>query len=534
MGSGAVIWRMIQARMDLALRLMLGGRHRLPTGEFAQRILGAGAKRARRLREGCMIRSSLRGLSVLALSFAVGASQAAELPELGDRSSGLVSPATERQLAQIALKQIRSSVDTIADPILKYYVKVNVHRLAEFSGISEPALTTVLIDNPQINAFAVPGGIVGINLGLFLYGHDESEYSAVVAHELAHLGQRHYARSVEEQRAMTPWMLAGLLASLAIAAGGGGEAGMAALLGTQAYAQDKALRFSRSREQEADRIGLNTLERAGLDPDGMGRMFERMQTAFRFVDKPPEFLLTHPLTDARITDARNQAERFDGRTVEPSLDYQFMRARARIHYADSPRRAVADARSLRGGGDADTYALAVALSRADHHEEAVETARRLHQAHPHSLLMAASLAEILIAAERLDEALVLLSNRLRINPDNEPLTYLKAEALDSADRHAEAAELLWRHARVNTDDVDVWHLLAETAGLAGDTMGVHRARAEYFALFGAYRQAIQHIEYARRLVDTDDRPLGARLDQRLLDLRTEYEAAREQSGPRPG
>ena len=486
-----------------------------------------------RLREGCMVRSSLRGLSVLTLSFAVNASQAAELPELGDRSSGLVSPTTERELAQIALKQIRSSVDLIADPILKYYVKVNVHRLAEFSGITEPALTTVLIDNPQINAFAVPGGIVGINLGLFLYAHDESEYSAVVAHELAHLGQRHYARSVEQQRAMTPWMLAGLLASLAIAAGGGGEAGMAALFGTQAYAQDKALRFSRSREQEADRIGLNTLERAGLDPDGMGRMFERMQTAFRFVNKPPEFLLTHPLTDSRITDAKNQAERFEGRTVEPSLDYQFMRARARIHFAESPRLAVVEAQSLRGGGDADTYALAVALSRADRHEEAVETAHQIYDAHPDSLLMTASYAEILIAAERLDEALTLLSGELRINPDNEPLTYLKAEALVAADRHAEAAEVLWGHTRVNTDDADVWHLLAETTGLAGDTIGVHRARAEYFALFGAYREAIQHIDFARRLVGLDDRPLRARLDQRVLDLRTEYEAALKQGGARP-
>ena len=480
------------------------------------------------------IRQVLRRLIALSLIVTVGAARAAELPELGDRSSGLVSPTTERQLAQIALKQIRSSVETISDPLLKYYVKVNIHRLAEFSGITEPALTTVLIDSPQINAFAVPGGVVGINLGLFLHAHDESEYSGVVAHELAHLGQRHYARSLEEQRAMTPWMLAGLLASLAIAAGGGGEAGLAALFGTQAFAQDQALRFSRSREQEADRVGLNTLERAGLDPDAMARMFERMQTAFRFVDKPPEFLLTHPLTESRITDAKNQAERFPKRRVEPSLDYQSMRARAQIHYAESPRLAVLEARARRGGGDADTYALAVALSRADRHEEAVDLARTLYEAHPDSLQMAGSFAEILIGAGRPDEARALLSRELEINPNNEPLTFLYAEALNAVDRHADAAAVLGHHARVNDADVDVWELLAETAGLAGDTIGVHRARAEYFALMGAYRQAIQHIDFARRLVDAEDRPLRARLDQRVLDLRTEYEAAREQSGPGSG
>lgn len=475
----------------------------------------------------------LRGLPVLFLTCAVAASGAEELPELGDRSSGVVSPAAERELAQIALKQIRSSVGTIADPILKYYVDGNVHRLAEFSGIAEPALTTVLVDSPRINAFAVPGGIVGINLGLFLYARDESEYSAVVAHELAHLGQRHHARNVEEQRAMTPWMLAGLLASLAVAAGGGGEAGMATLFGSQALAYDKALRFSRSREKEADRIGLNTLERAGLDPDAMARMFERMQTAFRFVDKPPEFLLTHPLTETRITDARNQAERFPERNVEPSLDYQFMRARAEIHYAESPRRAVAEARSRHGGGDAVTYALAVALSRDGRHDEAVGMGRRLYETHPDSLLMAASFAEILIAARRCEEALALLSRKLKINPDNEPLTFLYAEALNSANRHAEAAAALWHHVRVRADDVDVWELLAETAGLAGDAIGVHRARAEYFSLVGAYRQALEHIGYARRLVEVDDWTLLARLDQRALDLRTEYEAARMSNGPGP-
>lgn len=471
----------------------------------------------------------MRGLPALAATFAAVLAPAAELPVLGDRSSGLVSPAAERELAQMALMQIRSSVDTVADPILKYYVQLNIHRLAEYSGITEPLLTTVLVDNADINAFAVPGGVVGINLGLFVYAQDESEYSAVVAHELAHLGQRHYARSVEEQRAMTPWMLAGLLASLAIAAGGGGEAGLAALFGTQAIAQDKGLRFSRAREQEADRIGLNTLESAGLDPDAMGRMFERMQEAFRFVDRPPEFLLTHPLTETRITDARNQAERFEARTVEPSLDYQYMRARAQIHFAESTRRAVAEAKSRRGGGLADAYALAVALSRDGLHDEAVEAACPVLEAQPDNLLMAASFAEILIDAERVDEALDLLLRKLQINPDNEPLTFLYAEALGAANRHADAAAVLWRHTRVNSNDIDVWDLLAETAGLAGDTVGVHRARAEYFARVGAYRQAIEHIDYARQLVDADDRQLHARLDQRVLDLRTEYAALGNQS-----
>ena len=474
------------------------------------------------------MRASLAAI-VLFAALGVGAElpRADDLPALGDGSSGIVSPAAERELARAALMQIRAGVPTVDDPILKYFVRLNVYRLAEKSDLSEAALSTVLIDSPQINAFAVPGGIVGINLGLFLHARDESEYSSVVAHELAHLSQRHYARGIEQQRAMTPLMIAGLLASIAIAAAGGGEAGMAAAASTQALIADQGLRFSRGREQEADRIGLNTLVGAGLDPDGMGRMFERMRSAFRFVERPPEFLLTHPLTESRISDAKDQAERFPDKTVAPSLDYQLMRVRAQTHYAESARRALAEATARRDGGSADKYAIALALARDGQHENAADAARLLHRDHPSSLLMTASFAEILVDAGRTDEAFALLERELAINPDNEPLTYIYAEALNAAERFAEAADVLWQHTRVNGEDVDVWELLAETAGLAGDTVAVHRARAEYFARVGAFRMSIQHLDYARRLVAPDERRLLARLDQRIVDLRTELEAMQE-------
>ena len=463
-----------------------------------------------------------------AISPTASGAPAADLPSLGDGTSAIISPAAERDLARAALKQIRASVPTVDDPILKYYARLNVYRLAEKSDLFEAALDTVLIDSPQINAFAVPGGIVGINLGLFLYAEDESEYSGVIAHELAHLSQRHYARGIEQQRLTTPWMLAGLLASIVIAATGGGEAGMAAMHGTQALVADNTLRFSRAREQEADRIGLNTLVNASLDPDGMSRLFERMRQAFRFVDTPPEFLLTHPLTETRISDARNQAERFEAATVPPSFDYRIMRARAQIHYAESPRRALAEARARTRGDAADRYAIALALAKSGQHENAVDLARQLHRQHPDSLLMTASYAELLIDAKRIDEALALLSRQLAVNPDNEPLTFLQALALNADQRYSEAAEVLRRHTRVNSQDIDVWELLAETSGLAGDTIGVHRARAEFFALVGAYQMAVQHVDYARRLADEEDHRLLAGLDQRIIDLRTELASTRYQ------
>ena len=490
----------------------------------------AGAPRPRGsrrpLRSACPLRFRIAApaLALAAVAPAAGGERAPELPTLGDASSAVISPAAERELAREALRQIRANAPTVTDPVLKYYVQVHMRRLAEKSELAEPLLATVLLDNRRINAFAVPGGVVGVNLGLFLHARDESEYSAVAAHELAHLKQRHHARRLEERRALAPWRLAGLIAAVAIGAATGSDAALATAHGSEFLLQGSALRFSRAHEQEADRIGLNTLVSAGLDPAGMARMFERMRQAYRHTDKPPEFLLTHPLTESRIADAKNQAGRAETEMRKPSFDYQCARARAQVHYAESARRALAEARARRGGGDADKYAMAMALARAGRHDDAADAVGVLFDRHPDSLLMAASYADVLLKAGQVDAALTLLTRQLTINPDNEPLVYLQAMARNAAGRHAESAAGLRRHARANPDDPDVWELLAETAGLAGDTLGVHRARAEYFALVGAHAKAIAHLDYARRLLSAEEGRSLAAIDQRIVDMRTEFEA----------
>ena len=282
------------------------------------------------------------------------------LPELGDASSAIVSPAEERRLGQMFLKQVRSDVPAIDDEILKYYVATQLRQVAQHSDLKDATLYPVLIDSPEINAFAVPGGVVGIHLGLMLHARDVHEYSAVIAHELAHLGQRHFARGIEAQRQATLPMLVGMLAGALLMAAGGGDAGLATLVGTQAAMMQNQLRYSRAREQEADRIGLNTMVRAQLDPHGMERMFARMRRAYRFRETMPEFLLTHPVSESRIDDARNQAAQHAEGMAAGSHDYQFMRARALVHYAQTPASALERARdddvSEAAGAYRDTFA----------------------------------------------------------------------------------------------------------------------------------------------------------------------------------
>ncbi len=480
-----------------------------------------------------VVHSGQKFLSVLlALSLSVGAAPRADitddLPSLGDGSSSLISPAMEKQIGRNFLKQINAVLPTIDDPILKYYVHRQIADLTQYSQLKEKILEVVLIDNPGVNAFAAPGGVVGINLGLMLTAEDVHEYASVVAHELAHLSQRHFARGIEEQRSKTLPTLASMIAAIMVGMAAGGNAGMAAMSASRAAAQSSQLYYSRGRETEADRIGMNTLVAAGLDPDGMSRMFDQMGRAYRYTSKPPEFLLTHPLTERRVADAKTQALKYPRKPYEDSPDYTLVRVRAQVYYSGSPEEAVKRFRKeVRNNPDspAAQYGLALALSRAGEHAEALPMADALYTSNPDRLLVVAAYAEFLTAAGEYDQALSLLEGQLLLNPDNPPLAMLYADALMQNEEFDIAETILKRQSDLRPNDIDVWYQLAEVSGKAGDIVGVHRARAEYFALHGAYHRAIQHLEYARRLISRSNTQLQAMLDQRINDLRTELRIA---------
>jgi len=446
-----------------------------------------------------------------------------DLPLLGDSSSALVSLETEARIGADFLKQIRASLPLSSDPLLKYYTDVQLRRLTQYSELRDGILSVVLINDDQINAFAAPGGVVGINMGLYLHAEDVHEYSSVVAHELAHLSQRHFARGLEQQRNMTIPNLASLVAAIALGALAGGDAGLAALSASQAAAINSQLRYSRGREQEADRVGLNTLVSSGMDPNGMSRMFERMRRAFRFTKRPPEFLLTHPVTESRISDARNQIARKPlEKNYEDSAEYQMMRARVILHFANTADEALRlFKKKLRDepGNEGAQYGMAIAYSAEGKHDQALKALQPLRQNQPNRLLVTATHAELLLNAKVTDEALNLLARQLVLNPDNVPLSMLYARGLEDSERFEEAEILLERLSRIHGDDSQVWYELAEVAGKAGSIIAVHRARAEFFALHGAYARAVNHLEYARGLVDPENFQLMARLEARLTDIR---------------
>lgn len=445
----------------------------------------------------------LRGL-MLALVVSVAAPPLAhadyKLPSLGDTSSSIMSARQEHQLGRAWLSMLRGAVPTMDDPLLKDFIEGHVYSLVETSQLADRRLAFVLIDSPELNAFAAPGGVVGVNGGLFLNAYTEAEFASVMAHELAHLSQRHFARNLEQQERMRIPMMTAMLAGVILAAAGGGDAGIAALASTQAAAIQEQRRFSRQNEQEADRIGLINLERAGYDPEAMPDMFERLAQMGRFNRTPPEFLLTHPVTQSRISDSRNRAEQLKNGGQRDSVEYQMMRARVQLRHEQSPGLAAQRFRILldehEGDHAAARYGLALALTLGGQHDEAVGVLEPLLAAQQGNVAVNLAAAELDINRGDLDQALARVDRLLQVNPDNYPLQEAKADILLRARRYADAEQVINRLASQRDSDPDVWYLAAEIRGLAGNIIGVHTARAEYFMLAGDLDQAAEQLDLA--------------------------------------
>lgn len=436
------------------------------------------------------------------------ASAEIDLPLLGDTSSSMISPAQERQLGQNWLRLYRSQVPTSSDPLIIDYLEQLLERLAVHSQLEDKQLELVLVENQTLNAFAVPGGVIGVHTGLLNYARTENQLAAVLAHELAHLSQRHYARRQEQQKNMAVPFYAAMLASLVVLATSSSQnndAGLAALSATQAMALDAQLRFSRQNEQEADRIGMQTMIKAGLDPYAPAEMFEEMLRGVRYGRRPPEFLLTHPVTESRVADARNRAMQYPRKNFEDNIEFQLMRARVRVKGEETPQLAVKRFTSEIEGDsdapDASRYGLALAHTLAGQFEQARAALAPLLKKEPERLTYRIMAVDIDVAAGRHPEAIKEITTLLKDHPDNHPLTVRYAEALMKAGDYERCAEVLERYSRQRSNDDYVWYLLAEVNGLAGNILGVHEARAEYFILNGIYDRAQIQLRNALKLTE---------------------------------
>jgi len=452
-----------------------------------------------------------------------------DLPALGDASSGIVSPRQERQLGHAWLGLLRGQVKQLHDPLLKDFVENSVYRLAETSALQDRRLSFIFIDSPQLNAFAAPGGIVGVNGGIFMVAQTEAEYASVMTHELAHLSQRHFARGMQAQQRMQIPMLAALLAGVVAAAAGAGDLGMATIMSSQAAAFQEQMRFSRQNEQEADRFGLLNLQRAGYDPRAMPAMFGRLLRQYRYVSRPPEFLLTHPLTESRIADTQSRAEQYPAQGKQDSLSYQLIRTRMQLYYEETPgvsAKRFAATLSEQADNQAARYGLALALGKNQNIDEAVRTLAPLLRQQPENVAFNLAQIELDMQAGRLQAAENRLTSLLALLPDSYPLKQAQASLLLKQNKAEQAEKVLMELLKKRSEDPDIWYQTAEARGLSNNISGLHQARAEYFALTGDYDQALEQIEFAKRRA-ANNFLLASKMEARQNELREMQKTAQE-------
>lgn len=457
--------------------------------------------------------------------------QAYNLPDLGDVASTELSPAAERRIGEQIINQIRWQEATYLDDAeVEEYVNLLGQRLATAANHGQLSFDFFVIRDGTLNAFALPGGYIGVHTGLLLAAESESELASVLGHEIAHVTQRHIAQLVGKQSQSAMLMMASLLVAV-LAARSNSDLSQAAIAAGQAGAIQSQLGYTRSFEREADRSGLDILARAGFDVRGMPSFFERLQRATRmYENNAPAYLRTHPLTTERIADMENRVAMLPQRQVADSADFGFARAKLRAN-AGLASDAVRDLQD-RLKRDPDQgffhrYGLARALLRAGQVDEAEAQLEVVRSSQPASPWLESLRAEILLARKEPAAAVVVLEAASTSFPGQRSLIYALAQARIRAGEAAQAVQALRRALDGHQGDSRLWQLLAEAYAADNKPAAQHRAQAEVYVLRGSLPAAIDQLDLARRTGEADFYELSA-IDARQRELKQRlFEEVRE-------
>jgi predicted Zn-dependent protease len=465
-----------------------------------------------------MVRSAFVLCALVAIAPAFGQA----LPELGEAAQAGFSPLQERRLGERIMREIRASRDFYDDAEAHDYINALGQRLAARGAEARQEFDFFLLRDGQINAFALPGGFVGVNTGLVLAAQSESELASVLAHEIAHVTQRHIARMLAQQKQSQIASLAALAAAILLSRVSSQAAEAAAAFG-QAGAVQSQLNFSRDAEREADRVGLQILQQAGFDPRAMAVFFERLQRATRvYESSAPSYLRTHPLTYERIADMQNRTESLPYRQVPDSLEFQLIRAKLRAQL--SPARealaffdtSLAERKFLSEA--ASRYGLAASLARLGENARAraeLERLRKLVPAHPIVETLACSIAG-LAGGER--AALGCYREALKTFPSHRALAYGYAEASLAAGEAGAALRFVAERLQASPDDHRLYLLQARAHAALGRRLAQHRALAEAYARLGNVPAAVEQLQIGLKAGDGDFYELSS-AEARLRELR---------------
>ena len=450
----------------------------------------------------------MAALAALALVMTPVAAQSS-LPELGDSSGALVSAQQEKKLGQEAMREIRASGMYLNDPEVNAYLNELGQRILTANPGIRERFEFFAVGDPAVNAFAMPGGYIGVNMGLVLLCQSESELAGVLAHEISHVTQKHYARMVDDQR-KNAWMgIAGLAAAVLAAKSGKGDLAQGALLGSQAAQVQNYLNFSRDNEREADRIGFQYLSRAQFDPAAMGTFMERLQRSSSLNDTGivPGYLRTHPITGERIADAQDRVGKNEFKLAKESVDFHYVRALIRSYIGDAPaavkhfEAALADRKY--SSEAATRYGLAAAVLRERDFARAKRELAALEASGIKHPMITAMIGQILIQAEEIGPAVTFFEKAIIEYPNHWQLHYDLPDVLLRAKLPKRALASLEKSLLRQPDDVQLLDLAARASADAGMKMKQHRYLGELYARQANLRGALDQFELAAKAGDGD-------------------------------
>lgn len=427
------------------------------------------------------------------------------LPEIGGAADSVLSQEQENILGRTLIREARSKLHLNEDPELNSYIQSLGLSLVANNPDGHPNFTFIIIDDPLINAFALPGGIVGINTGLIAQTESEAELASVMSHEIAHVTQRHLARMYAQSGKTNLATGLGILAAI-LASAYDPQLGEAALISTIAANAQHQLNFTRANEEEADRIGIKTLAGAGYDPHAMAVFFDKMRRlSHSLPDAIPEYLSTHPVSNSRITDSMIRADQYPGPFNADTLNFQLAKARLQA-LQTTPRTLIALYEKADAGKPkaADSYGYALALIRDARPGDAIGVLQQLIKNNKSALPYQLALAWALSENKQAEAAIRVLADLDRIYPRYEPIVIAQAQTLIDLGRPQEALSTVDGFIATGRASPNTYRLKARAASNAKLPAISHEALAEYYFEYGQYATALQHIEIALKTPGLDE------------------------------
>jgi beta-barrel assembly-enhancing protease len=454
---------------------------------------------------------------------------AQSLPDLGDASQATFTPTTERRLGESIMEKVRADRSYSDDPVVTDYLNSLGNRLVVASPDSRQSFEFFLLQDPSLNAFALPGGFIGVHTGLILTAETESELAGVLSHEVAHVTQRHIARMIAGQERSQLAALAALALGI-LAARANSQLGEAVIVGSQAAAIQSSLDFSRDHEREADRVGMQIMEQAGFDVRAMPVFLDRMQRASRVYESKsnaPAYLRTHPVTSERIADLQNRNESVAYKQISDNVEFQVIRARIRA-YAGDPHQAInffeLSLKDRRFINEAATrYGLAAASIRAKDFQRASREMSELERLLPRLPAVAALRGQLLVASGDYRGAIQHYQAAMQAHPNYRALVYDHANVLIVSGEPDAALKLVEARLRDYPDDTRLYVLQSRAYAAQGRRLLQHKAQAEAYARQGQIGAAVEQLQIAARSGDGDFYQLSS-VEARLRELRVQLKA----------